>query len=1092
MDQELIDKLNQYKRKYYLSKLIRGILLVLSVSLVLMIVLLLLEYYLQLDAFWRTTLVLSSLSGIFILFFWWVIREILAYLQVRKGITDAQAAVEIGRFYPEIKDKLLNTLQLKELSEQHASLIKASLEQKSRELRPFTFSRAIDLKLNLKYVKVLVVPIMISVGLYGVIPSLYSESGDRIVNFQTEYIPTAPFQFVYNESARAFRNEDVNIEVKITGESIPNSVYLEIDDRLVKMQPLDNQLFIYKISSIQKNLSFQFYAAGFRSSTYDLAVYDRPDLVDFNLSLEYPPYTRVQSKVLDNIGSIVVPEGTYVSWNLSTYKTDSAIIVFENKSEIQQLKGTAPQFFLRKQIKESSEYTFHLFNEFSQNENDLSYEIEIIRDQLPDISVDFFPDTLLFDYVILSGDISDDYGFSSLVAHLKVDDVKTVLPIGINNLQNDQSFYYRIDLDSLDFDSTKELTVFAEISDNDAINGFKKRRSELFTLKIPDRSDIRSSLTSKSRDAEKKIDESIKEAETLNDKLSELEERLRLKNKMEWQEEKLLNEILEQRKDLNEQLDKLKKEYEELRNTENKFSERSDRIKEKAQKLQELMNQVLDEETKKMYEELERLLNEQKGLEDIQDQINRIRPNEANMEEELERALELFKRLKLESELERSSEELKELGEEQEKLGEKTSSEEKSVDESLDSQEEIEKRFDDLMEQLDEIEQLNQELKTPEPLENTTNEEESINETFEDIKNELERNNREKGSQKQRESGEKMKELGQKLETMQANMEMEMIEANIDDLRNILDDLVKVSFEQEQLITDFRSVRQIDPRFVELSQEQLKLKNDTRIIKDSLLALAERVVQISSFITREVSEVDRNMDAAMEELKSRNRSKALSNQQFAMTSINNLALLLDDVLQQMQMSMAEAMGKSKKNQQGNQKLPNLKELQQQLSERINDLKDSGLKGRKLSEELAKMAAEQELLRNELQKLQEEIGGQLNPNAKDNLGKAIEEMENNEIDLVNKRLTQELFNRQEEIMTRLLEAEDALREQELDEEREGVSADDYEKQLPEAFEEYLKEREKEIELLKSVPVELIPFYKKELNDYFRRLSSPNPK
>ncbi len=72
------------------------------------------------------------------------------------------------------------------------------------------------------------------------------------------------------------------------------------------------------------------------------------------------------------------------------------------------------------------------------------------------------------------------------------------------------------------------------------------------------------------------------------------------------------------------------------------------------------------------------------------------------------------------------------------------------------------------------------------------------------------------------------------------------------------------------------------------------------------------------------------------------------------------------------------------------------------------------------------------------------------------------------------------------MTRLLEAEQSIRERELEEKREAETAKPYEKQVPKAFEEYLKTKEKEIELLKTVPPKLYPYYKKEVNDYFKRL------
>jgi hypothetical protein len=136
----------------------------------------------------------------------------------------------------------------------------------------------------------------------------------------------------------------------------------------------------------------------------------------------------------------------------------------------------------------------------------------------------------------------------------------------------------------------------------------------------------------------------------------------------------------------------------------------------------------------------------------------------------------------------------------------------------------------------------------------------------------------------------------------------------------------------------------------------------------------------------------------------------------------------------------------------------------------------------LSEELAKMAAEQERIRRALQEMQEKMKKDGHKPGGDLPGR----MEQTEMDLVNKQLTDQLIRRQKEIMTRLLEAEQSMREQDMDEERKGETAKDYEKEIPKAFEEYLRLKEKEVELLKTVPPKLYPYYKKEVNEYFKRM------
>jgi hypothetical protein len=321
---------------------------------------------------------------------------------------------------------------------------------------------------------------------------------------------------------------------------------------------------------------------------------------------------------------------------------------------------------------------------------------------------------------------------------------------------------------------------------------------------------------------------------------------------------------------------------------------------------------------------------------------------------------------------------------------------------------------------------------------------------------------------------------------------MDAMEENMENLRDILDNLVKTSVEQERIIQDFRAVNQSDPRFLKLSQDQLRLLDNSKIIEDSLLALASRVAQISNFVTREIDQINRSLNLALNEIKERDKNKANVHQQFAMTSMNNLALLLDDVLQQMQEAMSEAMGNPKKGKKGKPS-PNMSQLQKQLGEQIEELKKSGKTGRPLSEELAKLAAEQAQIRKEMEALQKELNGQKSDKdggkeSGNGLKEIIEKMLQNEEDLVNKRLTQNLINRQQDIITRMLESEKSQKEQDQDPKREAQTATNQTNRRPPAFEEYLRKRKQEIELLNTIPLDLNSFYKKEVNNYFRRLST----
>ena len=197
--------------------------------------------------------------------------------------------------------------------------------------------------------------------------------------------------------------------------------------------------------------------------------------------------------------------------------------------------------------------------------------------------------------------------------------------------------------------------------------------------------------------------------------------------------------------------------------------------------------------------------------------------------------------------------------------------------------------------------------------------------------------------------------------------------------------------------------------------------------------------------------------------------------------------MLNDHFEMMMNMMANAKPGSGKKKGKGKGGDSLGKIQQQLNQQMEEMKKggNGKSGRQLSEEFAKMAAEQERIRRALQEMQERMkqeGGKM-PGG-DLPGK----MEQTEMDLVNKQITEQTIQRQKEILTRLLEAEKSMREQDLDEERKGETAKDYTNEIPRAFEEYLRLKEKEVELLKTVPPKLYPYYKQEIGEYFKRIKA----
>ncbi len=1116
------DKISSFRRKYYVNVFIRGIILSLTFLLAYYLLASLIEYNLWLGKEVRFSL--------FILFFASVIYCIYRYLRgpllwwlSGRGIGKEESARMIGNHFPDIQDRLVNFLQLSLMTKSQGALLQASLAQKASLFEAFSFESVVDFRENKRYLKYLALPFIVLAMIALLNQKIITQSTERLIHFNQEFSPQAPFRFVVeNQKLVTFPNEDFELHVHLVGEAIPDAAYLVINQRRVKMQALKAGSFSYVFEKPQQDFSFQIEAAGFYSDPLVLRIVNRPELLALDVKLTFPRYIQRPAQTLRNIGSVEVPEGTKIIWKISTSNTERAFMFFFSGKELSPMQEVDNQVFTYgKGFFDPEGYTITLDNESSKNKDKITYQVEIIKDQFPGLIVDHLRDSILFKSILLGGTIQDDYGLTALELHYQLsgkerEKIVGSIPLEIVGHQPQQNFFYNWSLDSLHLSAGDRLQYYLEVWDNDGVHGPKSTKSASYEFELPSDEAFKAEIKRSQSTAENKLERSLSKAKSLKESIEEAEQRLKGKQSLDWQDRKMLEDLIQQKKSLDKMIEELNEQNKRLEEKKDAFSEQNERIQEKSEQIQKLMNELLDEETKKLFQELEKMLRENQDPSQMQKMLEKMDRQEINLEKELERTLELFKSLQYDYKLDQAireideqlekqkdilkqtedlsrgeqegkNEQKKEKGEEEGKEalgGEKGENQKTKTQEELaEDQEELKERGNEFEKSIEELNKLGEELDKPE---NTPSKEEmdQVEELQKQSKEALEQQNAKKAAGPQKKSVDKMQKMKEQLQGMQNSMEMEIDQQNLESLRQIIHGLIKLSYDQESLIKDFNAIQQSDPAYVKLSQNQLKIKDDSKVLEDSLLALAKKDPFMGSIVTREIGELNDHLDKASLNIRERKKSNASADMQLSMTSINNLALMLNDHFEMMMEMMQNAMPSMSKGKKQKGK-KSLGDMQMKLNQQMEEIKKSGKSGRQLSEELARMAAEQERIRRALEEMQDKMkqeGGK--PMGNDLPAK----MEQTEMDLVNKQLTEQTIRRQKEIITRLLESEKSMREQELDEERKGETAKEYQKEIPKAFEEYLRLKEKEVDLLKTIPPKLYPYYKKEVNEYFKRLGN----
>jgi len=1117
--QQLIEKLDAFIRKYYKNLLIRGAIYAFALSLAFYLLVISLEFFGHFDSNTRTILFYSFVGGFLFILGKFVAIPLAHLYRIGKIISHEQAAGIIGTHFANVQDKLLNVLQLKKLQEGSKDqqpwlaasndLLDAGIDQKILELQPIPFVSAINISENKKYLRYAMLPLLAFFLLLFTAPSLIKDSTKRLISHGTYFEKPAPFTFtVLNKDLKAIQQQDFQIDIKIDGKEVPAEAFIEIDENQFRLEKENINTFHYTFRNIQGNETFRLYADGFYSEEYELEALPNPVLINFDVRLDYPSYLNKQNETIQNTGDLVIPAGTKVHWSFNTQNTENVRMIFQDSTISPERTGQDNFTFSRKFFRNDA-YIISTANNFLSNKDSIRFGISVIPDVYPSISVEQQRDSLSSKRTYFKGLVKDDYGFSKLTFNyrfLKSNDslenkkgkeFTESLPFN-RNTSSDQFFHYW-DLSTINIHAGDEVEYYFEIFDNDGIAGPKSTRSQTLVFKAPSLKEISDDTEKSNASIKDDLKKSIAESKQIQKDINELTKKLLDKKEVNWEDKKKAEELLKKQEELAKKMEEIRRKNEQKNNQEQEYKKVNEDILQKQEQLQSMMDKMMSPELKKLMDELQKLM-ENVDKNKLQEQLSQMKTDSKDLQKELERAIELFKQLEVEQKLQENIDKLDELAKKQDELSKESEDKNSDSKELQAKQDELNKEFDEFRKDMDELAEKNEALEEKKDLPDTDEQEQSIEEDMQKSSEELGDQKKSKASKSQKSSSQKMEKLAQKMKDKQQQMEQEQNEEDMQALRALLENLLRLSFDQEKLMEALRTMDINNPQYLKMSQEQHKLKDNAKMVEDSLFALSKRVMQIKSKVNQEIAAINLNMEHALENLEDRLVPQARSRQQFVMTSINNLTLMLSEALQQMQQQQASAQssGSCKKPGKKTPSLSEMAKMQEELNKNMQKMKEKmekegnkpGKTGKKgqgegMSEELAKMAAQQEYLRNELQKLNQ----QENKDGKNSLGNLedmAKRMEETEKDIVNRMISEQTLKRQQDILTKLLESDRAQRERDQDEQRKSEEAKSLYHRNPAEFEEYKRLKLKEMELLRTVPPSLNSYYKQKVNDYFQSL------
>lgn len=1139
---DILSALDAFIRKYYKNLLIRGLLYSVGIIVALYLALVLAEHFGWLPSVARAVLFWAGVAAVAVTLALLVVRPWLRMRgHGRRRLSREEAARIVGRHFPEVGDKLLNLLQLMDSDATAAGdsdLLLAAIAQKTAQLRPVPMLSAINLRANRKYLRYALPPVAVLLVLLLASPRTVTEPTRRLVNYQTAYERPAPFRFVVlNGELSASQGSDFELRVATEGDAEPAEVSVEVDGRPFRMsrqRGASGVEFAYTFRNLSRSHELRLSGGGVSSPAFTLAMLPNPAVRSFTMALAYPPYTGRRNETLVDLGDAAVPEGTAIRWTFQTQDADSLLFGVDDADWHSEAVDANGRVSLQRRAMHTFVYAFSVGNNLGGKpggrsaSDTLRFLVTAVPDAAPMIDVEEMVDSLRPDRRLFRGSIKDDYGFSRLVFRHGVVNSADAADSSFGEAEialgqgTAQDFYFSFNTAELQLRPGDALAYWFEVSDNDAIHGPKTTRSRRFEVSVPTEAELDRQLAQNSTDARQKAQASMSQLQQMQEEINEMVRRLVDKKELNWQDKKDLERLAERQREVRQMMQQMQRQIQENNRLEQKYREQGQDLMEKQRELDRLMNEVMDEQMKQTLAEIERMMQEL-DKQKVQQELEQLKLDNAELEKQIDQNLELMRRLELEKRVEQTVQKMDRLAEEQREVSRETADANKSDRDALDEkQQQLNQRFQDLKQDLKEIADEYKSLDPKSPFDVSEQLQQQIEQHQQEATQNLQRGKNKQASERQRQAADEMQELGRKIEEAQLDAEQEELAEDAEQVRQLLKSLVRLSMNQEELIALSNSVYIQDPRYQEIIASQNRVRDDFRNVDDSLRSMAKRQLNVAKAITKELGQVNTNVAASLSSLLGMNQTfysgsrntAAARSMQYAMTSLNNLALVLAESLDQMQNQMRQNSQKKRNGQNnmrmrtsqqcnnpGNKPSPkSMRQMQQELNKQMEALKKQLDKqgrpsqrhqlGQKngMSEQFSKMAAQQEMIRRMMQEYGQEMKQQNAGNSK--LAKEIDQMmrqmEETETDLVNRTITQQTIKRQQQIMTRLLEHEKADMEREREERRESHEGSDlYSQPSPDELERFNRQQHPSTDQLRTVPPTLSPYYRDKVNDYFFR-------
>ncbi len=1105
---ELLGRLHRLRLKSKNVKIAYGLSTFLLFLLGFAAMLLVLEALFHFASEVRLGLIITFVMASIFMLSWQVVLPLYARFCKPRFPDEVSLSLEIGRSFTKIRDKLADAIQVYQNKKQNAEGYSTELADESllrvfQETRGLDFLAVLDPKPLKRLFRFLCLAAALFAGIFILFSAPFSAASHRLLNPSRDFADRPHFSIeVFPGNSEVVRGETVTISAKPSHLIAQKAVLwvrstdaVTFDSYRMKQQGATE--FSLELPDVRSEKVYFVEVGDQKSEQFTLSVIDRPYVRALQVGLISPSYSGLGRTLLDeNIGDVTALKGTRVELNMETNKSVAeARVVFDDTSEvIASVSGTQVAAIFRV-MRPGSYHVFLKDKEGLSNANPIAYRISIVEDLLPAVQivfpgqdVDLSKDLLL----PLTIEGQDDFGISKLRLGFRIlrqgleeGDLRFVdldLPKGNPDKLLSNHVW---DMKELEITPQDVVAYFAEVFDNDSVSGPKAARSETFQARFPSIQELYDDVKASQQSAVDELAQLYEESKSLKQTVDEIVHEMKREPDLNWEEKQKVQEATSGQSQIQEQLQELQESLDNMVQNMEQNELISPETLNKYQELQSLIEEMLTPEMRETLEALEESMDEL-NPEELREAMEKVAASQEDFLKGMERTLNLLKKLQTEQKLDESITKAQDLLRRQQELNQQVSESprEQSGKKYAEEQDAIRQDTESLADELQQLQEAMKEFPQmpQEEVGAVQNKlQEGVSPQMQQASTELQQGKMQSANQKGQQASQSLREAVDALQQAQEQMSEEEKKRIMQALRRSSHDLLNLSKQQEALMEETQGADRNTPGINDMADKQQDLASGLNRVTSQLYDLSQSTFFVTPDVGKALGKASGGMQESLQGLESRDPGKSAKNQQNAMAGLNEAVSSLRNSMQSMSGAQSgigfdEMM----------QRMLGMSGQQQQINQQTSQLGQQGGLSPQQQAEAGRLAREQAAVRKSLQQLMQEAGN--NSDLLGDLNQVSKDMEDVVKELMNFKVDRPTQERQQQILSRLLDAQRSMQDRDYSKKRKAETGKTYEVASPLPLRTQANNKDDlRNELLKAMKESYSKDYKDLIQKYFEALA-----